>query len=279
MALTAQSVRLDDRYRFDDGRIFLSGVQALARLPFDQHRADRRRDLRTATMISGYQGSPLGGLDRELARNADLCAEHDVFHVPAVNEELGATAAWGSQLAGSAARRALRRRDRHLVRQGPGPRSRRRRAAPRQRRRCRPGGRRARARRRRPGREVVDPAERVRVAARRPPHPRALPGRRSGGARPRAARPGPVARVRPVGRAEDRHLGGGCDGHRDRRPRTRRAAHADGRVAGQALRAPPRRAPAAALLPRARGDAARSAPRAGARLRARQRPLADQRRA
>ncbi len=92
-------VSLDDRYVLERGRVFLSGVQALVRVPLEQHRADRRNDLNTATFVSGYQGSPLGGLDRELARNADICREHHLVHVPGLNEESGATAAWGSQLA------------------------------------------------------------------------------------------------------------------------------------------------------------------------------------
>ena len=92
-------VSLDDRYLLERGRVFLSGVQALVRVPLDQHRADRRNGLNTATFVSGYQGSPLGGLDRELARNADVCREHHLVHVPGLNEESGATAAWGSQLA------------------------------------------------------------------------------------------------------------------------------------------------------------------------------------
>jgi indolepyruvate ferredoxin oxidoreductase len=92
-------VSLDDKYVLDEGRILLTGLQALVRLPLDQHRADRRRGLHTGTMISGYQGSPLGGLDRELARNRELAEAHHVRHVPGLNEELGATSAWGSQLA------------------------------------------------------------------------------------------------------------------------------------------------------------------------------------
>src|SRR5919109_1967265 len=94
-----RDVTLEDKYLLEEGRILLTGIQALVRLPLDQHRADRRRELLTGTMVSGYQGSPLGGLDRELQRNRALCAEHHVFHVPGLNEELGATTAWGSQLA------------------------------------------------------------------------------------------------------------------------------------------------------------------------------------
>ena len=60
---------LDDKYRREEGVIFLSGIQALVRLPLDQHRADKRRGLRTATLVSGYRGSPLGGLeDRKSTR-------------------------------------------------------------------------------------------------------------------------------------------------------------------------------------------------------------------
>jgi indolepyruvate ferredoxin oxidoreductase len=94
-----RQVRLDDKYVLEEGRILLTGVQGLVRLVLEQHRADRRRGLTTGTMISGYQGSPLGGLDQELTRNRALLEEHLVHHVPGLNEELGATSAWGSQLA------------------------------------------------------------------------------------------------------------------------------------------------------------------------------------
>src|SRR5687768_61703 len=77
-----REVTLEDKYLLDEGRVFLSGIQALVRLPLDQRRADCRRGLHTGTMISGYQGSPLGGLDKELQRNSELCREHHVFHVP-----------------------------------------------------------------------------------------------------------------------------------------------------------------------------------------------------
>ncbi|MET0616093.1 MAG: hypothetical protein ABW142_11645, partial [Thermoleophilaceae bacterium] len=95
-----REVSLEDKYVLEEGRIFLTGLQGLVRLPLDQHRADLRRGLLTGTMISGYQGSPLGGLDQELARNRELVEGHHVRHVPGLNEELGATSAWGSQLAG-----------------------------------------------------------------------------------------------------------------------------------------------------------------------------------
>src|SRR5918994_1234296 len=94
-----REVSLDDKYVLEQGRILLTGLQGLVRLPLDQHRADRRVGLHTGTMISGYQGSPLGGLDKELARNHELVEAHHVRHVPGLNEELGATSAWGSQLA------------------------------------------------------------------------------------------------------------------------------------------------------------------------------------
>jgi len=90
---------LDAKYRREEGLIFLSGIQALVRLPLDQHRADRRRGLNTATLISGYRGSPLGGLDLTLERNPDLLREHNVVFISGLNEDLGATAIYGSQLA------------------------------------------------------------------------------------------------------------------------------------------------------------------------------------
>src|SRR5437773_6272482 len=90
---------LDAKYRLDEGQIFLSGIQALVRLPLDQHKADKRRGLNTATLISGYRGSPLGGLDLTLERNPELLRGHNVVFISGVNEDLGATAVYGSQLA------------------------------------------------------------------------------------------------------------------------------------------------------------------------------------
>ncbi len=81
------------------GKVLVSGVQALARLPIDQRRADVAAGLRTAGFVTGYPGSPLAGYDVELGRHARLLAELGVVHQPALNEELAATAVAGSQLA------------------------------------------------------------------------------------------------------------------------------------------------------------------------------------
>jgi indolepyruvate ferredoxin oxidoreductase len=93
-----RQVTLDDRYRLPEGRVLSTGVQGSVRLIFDQLRADRGRGLRTAAFVSGYRGSPLGGFDLELSRQRGLREELDVVHQPAVNEELGATSVWGSQV-------------------------------------------------------------------------------------------------------------------------------------------------------------------------------------
>ncbi|NKY51550.1 indolepyruvate ferredoxin oxidoreductase family protein [Nocardia vermiculata] len=90
---------LDDRYTVADGVVHLTGVQALARLPIDVRRADRRASRATAAFISGYEGSPLGGYDLELGRQGPLLDEHDILFRPGVNEELAATAVQGAQLA------------------------------------------------------------------------------------------------------------------------------------------------------------------------------------
>src|SRR3954454_6577268 len=93
-----RAVTLEDRYELDEGAIHLSGVQALIRALLDQLRADRTAGLRTGAMVSGYQGSPLGGFDKELGRVRGLAADLGLRHQPAVNEEIGATSVWGSQL-------------------------------------------------------------------------------------------------------------------------------------------------------------------------------------
>ena len=90
---------LSDRYGLERGRVFVSGVQALARLGPDQVRIDRRSGLHTAAFVAGYQGSPLASYGEEAARAARLANDAHVVCNPAVNEELAATAVMGSQLA------------------------------------------------------------------------------------------------------------------------------------------------------------------------------------
>ena len=90
---------LSDRYVRTEGRVLLTGIQALARLPIEQLRRDRAAKLKTAAFISGYPGSPLGGFDLEMARAVQHAPDLTIVHEPAVNEELGATAVMGSQLA------------------------------------------------------------------------------------------------------------------------------------------------------------------------------------
>ncbi|MCL4185615.1 MAG: indolepyruvate ferredoxin oxidoreductase family protein, partial [Burkholderiaceae bacterium] len=95
--MSLASVSLEDKYRLEHGRVFLTGVQALARLPMLQHQRDAAAGLNTAGYVSGYRGSPLGGLDTALhGAKAFLQAHHVTFH-PAVNEDLAATAIWGTQ--------------------------------------------------------------------------------------------------------------------------------------------------------------------------------------
>ncbi len=90
----------ESRYRDDGGIAYLTGIQAVARLPLDQRRLDQLADLDTAGFISGYRGSPLGGLDQELWRLSSELKAHRVVFQPGTNEDLAATAVWGSQQVG-----------------------------------------------------------------------------------------------------------------------------------------------------------------------------------
>ena len=95
MALAA--VSLDDKYTLDHGQVFITGTQALVRLPMLQHARDRAAGLNTACYISGYRGSPLGNLDRALVQIKTHLKAHNIHFQPGVNEDLAATAAWGTQ--------------------------------------------------------------------------------------------------------------------------------------------------------------------------------------
>src|SRR5450755_412214 len=91
-------VSLDDVYGATGGRALMSGVQAVVRLVLEQRRLDRSRGLDTAAFVSGYEGSPLGGLDLELRRAQSHLDEDGVVFTPGLNEELAATAVSGTQL-------------------------------------------------------------------------------------------------------------------------------------------------------------------------------------
>jgi indolepyruvate ferredoxin oxidoreductase len=90
-------VSLEDKYTQEQGRAFMSGVQALVRLPMMQQLRDKRAGLNTAGFISGYRGSPLGGYDQALWKASAHLKRHHIVFQPGVNEELAATAVWGTQ--------------------------------------------------------------------------------------------------------------------------------------------------------------------------------------
>ncbi len=92
-----REVTLDDKYVATSGRIYLSGVQALVRLAIVQQLRDRAAGLNTGGFVSGYRGSPLGGLDEALWKAQKHLEPHHIKFVPGVNEELAATAVWGTQ--------------------------------------------------------------------------------------------------------------------------------------------------------------------------------------
>ncbi|GAD54524.1 indolepyruvate ferredoxin oxidoreductase family protein [Limimaricola cinnabarinus] len=91
---------LDDKYTAETGHVFLTGIQALVRLPMTQMRRDRAAGLNTGTFISGYRGSPLGGYDQQLMAARKHLDPLDIVFQPGVNEDLAATAVWGSQQLG-----------------------------------------------------------------------------------------------------------------------------------------------------------------------------------
>ena len=94
------SVSLDDKYLVDRGKIFISGKQALVRLPLAQSQIDQKNGLNTAGFISGYRGSPLGGYDIELWKARKVLERHNIIFSPGLNEDLAATAVWGTQQVG-----------------------------------------------------------------------------------------------------------------------------------------------------------------------------------
>ncbi len=97
-----KAVTLDDKYSLDHGRAFMSGVQALVKLPMLQRQRDALAGKDTAGFISGYRGSPLGGYDQALQKAAHYLKAQNIVFQPGVNEELAATALWGTQQLGFA---------------------------------------------------------------------------------------------------------------------------------------------------------------------------------
>ena len=93
-------VSLDDKYALDKGRAYMTGIEALVRLPILQHQRDLDRGLNTACFISGYRGSPIGGLDQALWKAKQFTDAHNIHFLPGVNEDLAMTAVWGSQQVG-----------------------------------------------------------------------------------------------------------------------------------------------------------------------------------
>ena len=95
----ARSVSLSDKYDLRKDHVFMTGTQAVIRMLLMQHARDQRAGKKTAGFISGYRGSPLGALDQQLEKNKKALAEAPIHFTPGINEELAATACWGSQQA------------------------------------------------------------------------------------------------------------------------------------------------------------------------------------
>jgi len=96
-ALPQRKVSLEDKYELEEGRVFLTGIQALVRLPMMQRQRDVAAGLNTGGFVSGYRGSPLGGLDQNLWKAQKYLEKHHIKFQPGVNEDLAMTSIWGSQ--------------------------------------------------------------------------------------------------------------------------------------------------------------------------------------
>jgi len=94
---TPAPITLEDKYRLPRGIVFMTGIQALARLPLAQRQRDRAAGLNTGGFISGYRGSPLGAYDKELWKARAYLEAETIHFQPGVNEDLAATAIWGTQ--------------------------------------------------------------------------------------------------------------------------------------------------------------------------------------
>ena len=92
-----QNVSLEDKYELNKGRIFVNGTQVLVKLPFIQKKIDLLNGLNTSGFISGYRGSPLGAYDKALWQAKTYLKKNDIMFSPGLNEDLAATAVWGTQ--------------------------------------------------------------------------------------------------------------------------------------------------------------------------------------
>lgn len=97
---SVNEVQLSDKYDLTEGTAFMTGIQALVRLPLDRKRLDRKLGINSAGFISGYRGSPLGGYDQQLRIAQKWLDSHDINFWEGLNEDIGATAVWGSQQLG-----------------------------------------------------------------------------------------------------------------------------------------------------------------------------------
>ena len=205
VALARSAATLESRYSAPEGWLYMTGMQALVRLPIQQRLRDAAAGLNTGGYVSGYRGSPLGRYDIELWRAgaAAQAAQHRLpsgpQRGPGRDRDLGRAAI--DQLS----RRDRRWRVRNLVWQGARRRSLGRRAAPRQFHRRFAQGRRDRARRRRPRREVLDRRQFLRHVVHRRRHAGDLSVKHPGTHRVRPARDRDVAVFRLLGRHESGH--------------------------------------------------------------------------
>ena len=97
MSQPNKKISLDDKFALDATRAYMTGIDALVRLPMLQHQRDTMVGLNTAGFISGYRGSPLGTVDQTLWKAKRFLDKHNITFQPGVNEDLAATSVWGSQ--------------------------------------------------------------------------------------------------------------------------------------------------------------------------------------
>ena len=95
--VSVRTYALEERYCRHEGEFFLTGIQAMTKLPILRHTIDQNNGHKTAGFISGYRGSPIGGLDQALWQAGEQLRQHHIVFQPGINEDLGATAVWGSQ--------------------------------------------------------------------------------------------------------------------------------------------------------------------------------------